>query len=136
MKSSRSETTKPIRKELNTGNGGVSYRWWSILVLAIEVVFAWFMLSQSREGELDSDGRVIRTLFFIASLVVLFFLFYVRKETGAKTWRILSIGFTIACFANSLMLPMWNHSLTGAYFLLSIGLSIISSFTILIKKSI
>ena len=134
-KSSRYETTKPIHKDLNMGNGCISYRWWAILVLAVEIGFAWLMLTQSRDGDLDSDGKVIRILFFIASICVLFFLFSVKKETGAKTWRSLSIGFTIACFANSLLLPIWNHSLTGAYFTLSIGLSFISSLTLLIKKS-
>lgn len=131
----RSETIKPIHEDLSKGNGYISYRWWAILVLAVEIGFAWLMLTQSRDGDLDSDGKVIRTLFIIASICVFSLLYNVEKEIGAKTWRILSIGFTIACFANSLMLPMWNHSLTGAYFTLSIGLSFISSLTLLIKKS-
>ena len=135
-KYSKSEKVRPVHQKRDTKNDTILYRWWSIIILAIEVLFAWFMLAQSRQGELDSDGRIIRTVFFIASLCVFFFLFYVRKETKANTWRILSVCFTIACFANSLMLPMWNHSLTGAYFTLSIGLSFVSSFTLLIKKSI
>jgi len=103
--------------------------------LAVEIGFAWLMLTRSRDGNLDSYGKVICTFFFIASICVFFFLLYVKKEIGAKTWRLLSIGFTTACFANSLLLPTWNYSLTGAYFTLSIGLSFISSLTLLIKKS-
>ena len=134
-KSSKSETTKPIHKVFNMGNSCISYRWWAILVLAVEIGFAWLMLTRSRDGNLDSYGKVICTFFFIASICVFFFLLYVKKEIGAKTWRLLSIGFTTACFANSLLLPTWNYSLTGAYFTLSIGLSFISSLTLLIKKS-
>lgn len=134
-KSSRSETTKPIHKELNTGNGKISYRWWSVLVLIIEVVFAWFMLTQSRESDLDSDGRILSGLYFFASLVCVYYLFSVRKKISLSKWKMATIISTIACIANSCLLPMWNGSLTGAYFLLSLGLSIVSSFTLLIKKS-
>ena len=135
MKSSRPETTKPIHKELNTGNGKISYRWWAILVLIIEVVFAWFMLTQSRESDLDSDGRILSGLYFFASLVCVYYLFSVRKKISLSKWKMATIISTIACLANSCLLPMWNGSLTGAYFLLSLGLSIVSSFTLLIKKS-
>jgi hypothetical protein len=135
MKSSRSETTKPIHKELNMGNGKISYRWWSVLVLIIEVVFAWFMLTQSRESDLDSDGRILSGLYFFASLVCVYYLFSVRKKISLSKWKMATIISTIACIANSCLLPMWNGSLTGAYFLLSLGLSIVSSFTLLIKKS-
>ena len=72
-KSSRYETTKPIHKDLNMGNGCISYRWWAILVLIIEVVFAWFMLTQSRESDLDSDGRILSGLYFFASLVCVYY---------------------------------------------------------------
>lgn len=135
MKSSRSEATKPIHKELNTGNGKISYRWWSILVLIIEVVFAWFMLTLSRESDLDPDGRILSGLYFFASLVCVYYLFSVRKKISLRKWKMATIISTIVCLANSLMLPIWNGSLTGAYFLLSLGLSIVSSFTLLIKKS-
>ena len=135
MKSSRSETTKPIHKKLNTGNSGISYRWWSILVLIIEIVFACIMLTQSRESDLDSDGRILAVLYFFASLVCIYYLFCVRKKIPLSKWKMATIISTIACLANSLMLPIWNGSLTGAYFLLSLGLSIVSSFTLLIKKS-
>lgn len=135
MKSSRPETTKPIHKELNTGNGKISYRWWAILVLIIEVVFAWFMLTQSRESDLDSDGRILSGLYFFASLVCVYYLFSVRKKISLSKWKMATIISTIACLANSCLLPMWNGSLTGAYFLLSLGLSIVSSLTLLIKKS-
>lgn len=135
MKSSRLETTKPIHKELNMGNGKISYRWWSVLVLIIEVVFARFMLTQSRESDLDSDGRILSGLYFFASLVCVYYLFSVRKNISLSKWKMATIISTIACIANSCLLPMWNGSLTGAYFLLSLGLSIVSSFTLLIKKS-
>ena len=136
MKSSRSETTKPIHKELNTGNGNISYRWWSILVLIIEIVFAWIMLTQSRESDLDSDGRILSGLYFFASLICVYYLFSVRKKISHSKWKMATIISTIACLANSCLLPIWNGSLTGAYFLLSLGLSIVSSFTFLIKKSV
>lgn len=133
-KSSRSETTKPTHKGMPPGIVVISYRWWAIFVLAAEIIFAWFMLTQSREG-LDSDGRVIRTLFVIASIFVFLLLLLSRKELREKTWRIFSFVFTTACFANSLMLPMWNGSVTGAFFTLSIGLSFVSSLTLLIKRN-
>lgn len=133
-KSSRQETAKPIHKGLDSGTVTISYRWWAILVLAIEIVFAWLMRTQSRWG-LDNDGRVFLVGFFIASFIVFFLLLGARKDLSAKTWRLLSVVFTTACFANSLMLPMWNGSVTGAYFTLSIGLSFISSLTLLVKRS-
>lgn len=117
------------------GKGNISYRWWALLFLVAEIFFAWFMLTQSQEGDLDSDGRVLRVIFVIVSICVFLFLIYVRKEIGAKTWRTLFIGSTIAYLANSMMLPMWNQSLTGAYFALSIGLAFVSSLTLLIKKA-
>ena len=40
----------------------------------------------------------------------------------------------MAFLVNSSLLPIWNGSLTGAYFAFSIGLSLISSFTFFIKK--
>ena len=129
-----------IKSEVNTTNvesPSISYRWIAaILALIIEVVFAWFMLTQSRESHLDSDGRILSGLYFFASLMCVYYLFGVRKKISLSKWKMATIISTIACLANSCLLPIWNGSLTGAYFLLSIGLSIVSSFTLLIKKSI
>ena len=135
MKSSRLETTKPICKKLSPGVDDISYRWWAILVLISEVVFAWFMLTQSQNGEMDSDGRILAGLYFFVSLCCTYYLFHFKKTIAAGTWWAIAVVSTIACLANSLLLPMWNYSLTGAYFLLSLGLSLISSFTLLIKKN-
>jgi len=131
-KSSSSEYTKPIHEEKN----GISYRWWSVLVLIVELCFAWFMLTQSRESDLDSDGRLLSGLYFFASLLCVYYLFNARNIITSQKWRLITIISTIACIANSCLLPIWNGSLTGAYFLLSLGLSIVSSFTLLIKKSV
>ena len=137
MKSSRSEATKPIHKDLNTGNGKISYRWWAILVLAVEIGFTWFMFmfTCDRESQLDSDGRILSGLYFVASLLCVYYLFKVRKNISLSKWKKISFISTFACYVNSCMLPIWNGSLTRAYFLLSLGLSIVSSFTLLIKKS-
>ena len=131
-KTTRSEITKPIREEKD----GISYRWWSVFVLILEISFALFMLTQSRESDLDSDGRLLSGLYFFAALLCVYYLFNARNKINSQKWRLITIVSTIACFANSCLLPIWNGSLTGAYFLLSLGLSIISSFTLLIKKSV
>lgn len=137
MKSSRSEATKPIHKDLNTGNGKISYRWWAILVLAVEIGFTWFMFmfTCDRESQLNSDGRILSGLYFVASLLCVYYLFKVRKNISLSKWKKISFISTFASYVNSCMLPIWNGSLTRAYFLLSLGLSIVSSFTLLIKKS-
>jgi len=124
----------PSVDDFDLGNVSISYRWWAILVLIIENVYAWFMLTQSREIDWDFDGIVTLILFIMASLFVYFLLLIFKEELRAKTWRLLSFLFTIACFANSLMLPMWNGSVTGAFFSLSIGLSVASSLTLFIKR--
>lgn len=124
----------PSVDDFDLGNVSISYRWWAILVLIIENVYAWFMLTQSREIDWDFDGIVTLILFIMASLFVYFLLLIFKEELRAKTWRLLSFLFTIACFANSLMLPMWNGSVTGAFFSLSIGLSVFSSLTLFIKR--
>ena len=122
--------------EANKEEVSIRYRWgFALAALVIEAGFAWFMLTQSREGDMDSDGRLLAGIFFFASLCCTYYLFHARKSIAAVAWQAITILFTIACFANSLMLPIWNHSLTGAYFILSLGLSIVSSFTLLIKKS-
>lgn len=113
----------------------IAYRWgYAIITLIAEVVLALIMLSQSREG-LDSDGRLLARAYSYGSLLAIAYLFSVRKTVKVKTWRLIIIISTIACLANTLLLPIWNGSLTGAYFILSLGLSLISSFTILIKKN-
>ena len=131
-KFSNSEITKPIHEEKN----GISYRWWSVFVLILEISFAWFMLTQSRESDLDSDGRLLSGLYFFAALLCVYYLFNARNKITSQKWRLITIISTIACLVNSCLLPIWNGSVTGAYFLLSLGLSIISSFTLLIKKSV
>ena len=140
MKFSRSETTRPIHKELIMGNDNISYRWWTLLVLIIEVGFAclWMRalwgINRSIEN-LDNDGLILVGLYCSLSLLLLCYLFRNRKKFTCQTWRKITIVCTIACVLNSCILPLWNISIIGAYFFLSIGLSLVSSFTILIKKS-
>lgn len=121
---------------INTETSGdlLSYRLWSLPILIIELSFAWFMLTQSREIHLDSDGRLLLIFYCFASFLCICYMFFARKSMATKKWKISIYIYTIACIANSCLLPIWNGSLTGAYFVLSIGLSLISSFTILIKK--
>lgn len=128
--------SKSTYDDLNKDNGNISYRWWAIIVLILEICFAGLMLTLSRESHLDSDGKLLSVLYFFASLFCVFFLFSARKKISFSKWRMISIFFTTACFANSCLIPIWNGSLTGAYFILSLGLSLISSFTLLIKKSV
>ena len=75
-------------------------------------------------------------LFLQEGFLCVYYLFNAKKKIPSGKWRTVTVISTIACFANSCLLPIWNGSLTGAYFLLSIGLSIVSSFTLLIKKSV
>lgn len=122
---------------INTETSGnlLSYRLWALPILIIELLFAWFMLTQSREIHLDSDGRLLLVFYCFASFLCICYMFFARKSMATKKWKMSTYISTIACIANSCLLPIWNGSLTGAYFVLSIGLSLISSFTILIKKN-
>lgn len=126
------------KSDTNTETSGdfLSYRLWALPILIIELLFAWFMLTLSQEMHLDSaDGRPLLVFYCFASFLCICYLFFARKTIATRKWKISTYISTIACIANSCLLPMWNGSLTGAYFILSIGLSLISSFTILIKKN-
>ena len=117
-----------------TSENLLSYRLWALPILIIELLFAWFMLTQSREIHLDSDGKLLLVFYCFTSFLCICYMFFARKNMATAKWKISTYISTIACIANSCLLPIWNGSLTGAYFVLSIGLSLISSFTILIKK--
>ena len=134
-KSMNSEDKSSVKRAVPDKGNQIAYRWgYAIITFIAEVVLAIIMLSQSREG-LDSDGRLLAWAYSFVSLLVLAYLFGTRKTIRKNIWRLIIIVSTIACLANSLLLPIWNGSLTGAYFMLSLGLSLISSFAILIKKN-
>lgn len=121
--------------EIQNEENNITYRWgYAIVTFVALMALATAMLSQSREG-LDSDGRLLAWTYSFGSLLALAYLFSARKAMNAKAWKLIMFSSVIACLVNSLLLPMWNGSLTGAYFMLSIGLSLISSLTVLIKKN-
>ena len=136
-----SSATKKENKSLKTQPGvnsndvsNITYRWWGIFVLIFEVAFSWLMLTQSREISLNSDRAIQMALLLGACISALIGIICNVKKFSRKKWRTLTIISTMAFLVNSSLLPIWNGSLTGAYFAFSIGLSLISSFTFFIKK--
>lgn len=132
--SSQTESTHSVARSKETEREEPSYRWWAALIFPIELMFAGVMLTQSREPHTDSDGRLLSWAFICVSLICLCYLFFAKRIISSQKWKMVTIISTIACIANSCMLPIWNGSVTGAFLILSIGLSLISSFAISIKK--
>lgn len=114
---------------------GISYRWGIALVaLVVEILFACLMLGQSRDGRMDSDGVVITEIFISLTIAVVFYLIAMHKKIPAKIWTLITVVSTVASIANSFLLPIWNGSLTMSYFILSMGLALVSAITLLVKK--
>ena len=123
-------TTQPSEKP-----SGITYRWGiAVGALVVEILLACIMMGMSRDG-LDDDGVIIAVVFACASMIVLYMLIDKHKKIPAGIWKTITVVSTIACVINSFSLPMWNGSITMAYFILSMGLALISAVTLLIKKS-
>ncbi len=110
-----------------------------ILLGAAQALFAlsWSYLSyggvESYET-LDSDGRMA-TLFFIVSLFVARYLLKrFNKRIDTQLWNLIKWGVTAAGILNTLMLGMWNHSLTFAYLVLSLALAYLSAYMFSVKR--
>lgn len=99
-------------------------------IILLEIVFFLLMFNNRRKGEPDSEGVMILWGYAIASLGVLIYLI-TNKKWNVMLVRILS---TVAFFINTLMVPMWNHSMTLSYVVLSIGLFVISSFSLCVNR--
>lgn len=109
-------------------------------VVFFEILFALIMKYNSHLGGpfsgLDSDGFFCAVLYPFITLLILIFLIKNRSSIRIERWNIYKWTITTICILNSLLLPMWNYSLTASYFLLSCGLSIVSGYTFSIKTTV
>ena len=126
---------KPQTKKVETSGNLLSYRLWALPILITELLFLWFMTYQCRYIYAENDGMPLFVFFCFASFLCLCYMFFTRKSMATKKWKMITYISTIACIANSCLLPVWKEGWNGAFHVLSIGLSLISSFTILIKKN-
>lgn len=70
---------------------------------------------------LDTDG-VLLLLFFLWAAIGISAYFFARHKKLEGIWRYLKGFFILAFIVNTLLLGIWNSSLTAAYLILSIGL--------------
>lgn len=107
---------------------------YGIVALVTQCLLAYIMFTQSREASPDSDGRKLNNLYLIASIAIGVYLIFNIKNIKTRVWVQITYASTALCILNSLLLPMWNGSLTSSYLILSIGLAFISAITWSVKK--
>lgn len=83
----------------------------------------------ANKGSLDSDGRILKAAFLVATLILFPIIIFWKKDDNLKI-----IKWGIICFilsiVNSMLLGMWNHSLVDAYYILSMCLAFLSALMI------
>lgn len=100
-----------------------------VIVASLGILLLTFMPQFCYAGihsrDLDSAGIMLVVFFVLASLFGLFVIFGNRNTVSLKPWNRLKYGMTSAFVLNTILLPMWNMSLTFSYFVLSLGLLMI-----------
>ena len=125
---------RPVQQDSVVQSIGWNYKQ-ALFVLVGEIAFAFFMLTFSRSIHTDSDGWALMVLYSALTIVILCYLSIKTTGISTKNWKRIRIISTFLCLANSMLLPIWNGSLTGTYLFLSISLSLISSLSFLVKAS-
>lgn len=113
------------------------YSWLqSAVVLIICVAFSVGMLYFSRGIHFDESGIQLTVALLMACVLALLYLGRLSTSATFTQWKIIRCLLALLFLINTSLLPIWEGSLTGPYFFLSIGLSIITSSTFLmnIKK--
>ncbi len=86
-------------------------------------------------NDLDTDGWMLVYSFGLGLLNFICYLVTKVKYITKKRWNLYK-GIAIFLFCvNTLLLIMWNYSLTMAYVVLSMGLLLIVSILLLINKN-
>jgi len=107
-----------------------------LVPLIVGVVFAiiayntWAM----NFGGPDSDGILLRTAFYIVSLILIPIVIFWKKEDNIKIIQCGIFCFTLSII-NSCLLRIWNSSLVDAYYVLSFCLAFLSAFMLSKKAS-
>lgn len=124
-------------------NGKISYKWLTGLFslsteIALSCILFYVFWGFDRLFEYDSAMKILQlsAIWLSPFFAVVYYLFRISKRVTVITWRRISFLIGFVWFINSLMIFTWRSDLIEIVFFISIGLSIISSFTILIKKSV
>ncbi len=101
------------------------------------IVFAYIMKESIGRGktflDLNRDGILLIILFIFLSSLSLSYIAKSIKSTRTSVWKYTKWGVLSLSILNSLLLFIWNQSLTMSYFVLSICLSVISAYMFSIK---
>ena len=99
------------------------------VVFAIIAYNTWAM----NFGGPDSDGRILRTVFYIVTLFLLPVVLFWKNKNNNKIIQCGLLCFTLSII-NSCLLRIWNSSVVDAYCALSFCLAFLSAF-MLSKKT-
>lgn len=114
---------------------------WSLATISFAVGFIWILimqkwvhLSKYDFNDLDTDGWMLVNIFVLSTFGCAFYLMTKAKQITVKRWNLFKVIAITLFGANTLLLPIWNCSLTMAYVVLSCCLIVLIFILLLIKK--
>lgn len=119
----------------------VSYNW-TLAIISFVIGSIWIFgmknfvhTSKYDFNDLDTDGWMLVYSFGLCLLGFIYYLLTKVKQLTKKRWNLYKCMAIILFCVNTLLLTMWNYSLTMAYVVLSAGLLLIVSILLLINKN-
>lgn len=85
-------------------------------------------------NDLDTNGWLLTYTFIGFTFAVVYYLITRAKQIALKRWNLFKVISIVLFSLNTILLMMWNHSLTMAYVALSIGLLLTIFVLLLINK--
>lgn len=129
-----------VSEEKSNKEDKISYNW-SLAIISFAVGFIWILImknyvhtSKYDFNDLDTDGWMLVYSFGMCSLAYIYYLLAKAKQITNKRWYLYKVIAISLFSANTLLLTIWNYSLTMAYVVLSVCLLVIVFILLLINR--
>lgn len=129
-----------VSEEESNKESKISYNW-ALAIISFAIGFIWILIMQNYVhlskydfNDLDTDGWMLAYSFGVCSLAYIYYLLAKAKQITNKRWNMYKVIAISLFSANTLLLTIWNYSLTMAYVVLSVGLLVIVFILLLINK--
>lgn len=129
-----------VSEEESNKENKISYNW-ALATISFAIGFIWILIMQNYVhlskydfNDLDTDGWMLVYSFGMCSLGYIYYLLTKAKHITNKRWNLYKVIALSLFSTNTLLLTIWNYSLTMAYVVLSVCLLVIVFILLLINK--